>query len=216
MAEIKVERKDSNSNPIWPWIVGILLLLLIVWGLVEFFQTDEPEFRATREVVAPVEETESRPESMQMSERPSQPVNSFISFVEEGEESPEMGLHHNYTSEGIERLSLALAALADEEAPDDVEISQKKESMQQSADRIQQDPESLQHANIIKETFMEATALMESIQQHSFPDSESEVEDVRSAAEDLEVDTPTLEQEEKVKDFFRNASDALQAMNSSR
>lgn len=211
MAEIKVEHKENNNKPIWPWIVGILLLLLVVWGLVEFFQTDEEEYMATREVVAPVE-TESAPETMQMSERDAGPVNNFVSFVEEDEESPEMGLDHNYTSEGIERLSVALAALADENAPDDVEISQKKESMQQSADRIQQDPESLQHANIIKETFMEATSLMESIQQHSFPDRESEVEDVRSAAEELDVETPTLEQEEKVKDFFRNASDALQAM----
>lgn len=211
MAEIKVERKENNNTPIWPWIVGILLLLLVVWGLVEFFQTDEEEYRATREVVAPAE-PERAPETMQVNQTASQPVNSFITFVEEEEESPEMGLHHEYTSQGIERLSMALADLADREAPDDVEVTQKKESMQQSASRIQQDPQSLQHANIIKETFMEATALMETIQQKSFPDSESEVEEVRSAAEELDVETPTLEQEEKVKDFFRNASEALQSM----
>lgn len=211
MAEIKVERKENNNTPIWPWIVGILLLLLVVWGLVEFFQTDEEEYRASQEVVAPAE-PERAPETMQVNQPASQPINNFVTFVEEEEESPEMGLDHEYTSQGIEHLSMALADLADREAPDDVEVSQKKESMQQSASRIQQDPESLQHANIIKETFMEATALMETIQARSFPDSKSAVEEVRSAAEELDVETPTLEQEEKVKDFFRNASEALQSM----
>lgn len=214
MAEIKVERKD-NKQPIWPWIVGVLLLLLVVWGMVEFFQTDEPE-------IAAVTETEQRTDDNQMGATERQDVayrgaaatqvNEFVTFVEEEEESPEMGLSHEYTSEGIQRLSAALSGLADERPANDADISQKRDRFQESAQRLQQDPESTQHANIIRSTFMEAADLMESIQQRNFPDQESEVEDVRSAAEEIDEKTPVLEQEDKIKDFFQNASDALQAM----
>lgn len=42
MAEIKVEKKDKA--PIWPWIIGILLLLGIIWFLVEAFEEEEPMY----------------------------------------------------------------------------------------------------------------------------------------------------------------------------
>ena len=34
MAEIRVEKKKTN---IWPWIIGLILLALIIWGLSEGF-----------------------------------------------------------------------------------------------------------------------------------------------------------------------------------
>ncbi len=42
MAEIKVERK--NKAPIWPWIIGILVLLAIIWFLIEAFEDEEPVY----------------------------------------------------------------------------------------------------------------------------------------------------------------------------
>lgn len=212
MAEIKVERKN-NQQPIWPWIVGVLLLLLVVWGLVEFFEADEePQVATVTEVTDDEQVGTTERQDVAYRGEASGQVNEFIRFVEEDEASPEMGKDHEYTAQGIQRLSAALTALADETAPDDVDISQKKERMQQSAQRLQQDPESTQHANMIRSTFLEAADLMESIQQRSFPDQESKVEDVRSAAEEIDTDTPTLEQKDDVKDFFKNASEALQAM----
>ena len=40
MAEIKVERKGPN---IWPWIIGLIVLALLIWALMELFGRDEPE-----------------------------------------------------------------------------------------------------------------------------------------------------------------------------
>ena len=40
MAEINVERKGPN---IWPWIIGLIVLALLVWALMEMFGNDEPE-----------------------------------------------------------------------------------------------------------------------------------------------------------------------------
>jgi hypothetical protein len=33
MAEIKVEKREKT--PIWPWIIGILLLIAVIWFLVD-------------------------------------------------------------------------------------------------------------------------------------------------------------------------------------
>lgn len=38
MAEIKVEKKENT--PIWPWIIGILLLVAVIWFLFEALQDD--------------------------------------------------------------------------------------------------------------------------------------------------------------------------------
>jgi hypothetical protein len=42
MAEIRVEPK--RKAPIWPWIVGILILLGLIWLLAEAFSRDDDEY----------------------------------------------------------------------------------------------------------------------------------------------------------------------------
>lgn len=42
MAEIKVEKKDKA--PIWPWIIGILVLLGLIWFLIDAFSDDTDEY----------------------------------------------------------------------------------------------------------------------------------------------------------------------------
>lgn len=205
MAEIKIERR--SRKPIWPWAAGIVLLLLLIWGLVEFFEASEPveqdlavtEVETTRLADEPAYEAGGR-------------IEEFVNFVQQDEAAPEMGPEHEYTSEGIQRLSAALSALAQQEAPDDVEISQRRARLEQTAEQIQQDPESLEHANAIKEAFMQAADLMEAIQEESFPERESVVETVREAAQNIEAAEPTLEQQEQIKNFFSQAAEALQVM----
>lgn len=40
MADIDIERKGPG---IWPWIIGLLLLGLLAWGIMEWIDVDEPE-----------------------------------------------------------------------------------------------------------------------------------------------------------------------------
>lgn len=67
MADINVERKGPS---IWPWILGILILALVIWGVAEMLE-DEPEYTevetveeepaavpAPATIEQPVEETE--------------------------------------------------------------------------------------------------------------------------------------------------------------
>jgi hypothetical protein len=38
VADIHVERRGPS---IWPWIIGLLVLALLIWALVEMFGTDD-------------------------------------------------------------------------------------------------------------------------------------------------------------------------------
>lgn len=42
MAEIKVEKK--NKAPVWPWIIGILILLGLIWLLINAFGDENEEY----------------------------------------------------------------------------------------------------------------------------------------------------------------------------
>jgi hypothetical protein len=45
VADINVERRGPS---IWPWIVGLIVLALLIWALVEMFgRTSEPVVRGT-------------------------------------------------------------------------------------------------------------------------------------------------------------------------
>lgn len=37
MAEINIEKKKN----IWPWIIGLVLILLLLWGLAEMMDNDD-------------------------------------------------------------------------------------------------------------------------------------------------------------------------------
>ena len=39
MADINVERKGPS---IWPWIIGLIVLALLVWALMELFGRNDP------------------------------------------------------------------------------------------------------------------------------------------------------------------------------
>lgn len=74
MAEIKVERKENT--PIWPWIIGILILAAVVWFLFQAMQDDSEREYERREREAEAEEVgdaslfmpAQRPASMHISD----------------------------------------------------------------------------------------------------------------------------------------------------
>jgi hypothetical protein len=56
VADIEVERKGPS---IWPWVIGLLVLALLIWALVELFEDDE---MATQPVLEQPSSIEVRPQ----------------------------------------------------------------------------------------------------------------------------------------------------------
>ncbi|EMR01923.1 hypothetical protein [Cesiribacter andamanensis] len=242
MAEIRVDRKDENRNPIWPWILGALVLIGLIWGVSELLDRDDDDDRmATRTETTDrglaYENEEERVRNNAVTGYEAQgPVSDYLLFVDRNDDdadldrtnvsdrpadgtagtaaTTEMGLEHEYTSEGIRKLSAALTALA--ASSTDADIQQKRTAFQQNADKIQQDPMSLQHANTIRTTFTQAADLMATIKDRSYPDSDADVDEVREAAEAIDVNEQTLEQKDEVREFFRKSGEAIQAMDEQR
>lgn len=51
MADLNVERKSPG---VWPWVLGLLVLALVIWGLVELFGGD-PETIQDPEAAVPAD-----------------------------------------------------------------------------------------------------------------------------------------------------------------
>jgi hypothetical protein len=72
MAEIRVEPKQRA--PIWPWIIGIVILLGLIWLLVDAFERDDPEDRREDRIEqrddAPADRTDDVGSTPQADEQP--------------------------------------------------------------------------------------------------------------------------------------------------
>jgi hypothetical protein len=238
MAEIRVDNKEGNKSPIWPWILGALVLIGLIWGVSELLSRDDdrPLTRtetATDRGVA-YEAEPDRVNAASAGYEAQGPIGEYLLFVDRNDESAdlartnvserpaddadrsaEMGLEHEYTREGIRKLSAALNALATA-SPANAGLDQQRLAFQQRADQLGEDPQSQQHAAMIRETFTEAADLMASIKERSYPNSDANVEEVRNAAEGIDINTQTLNQKEKVREFFRRAGEAIQEMDEER
>lgn len=49
MAEINIERKKN----IWPWIIGLLVLLLLIWGVTEMMDNDDDAYAPVPAATSP-------------------------------------------------------------------------------------------------------------------------------------------------------------------
>lgn len=209
MAEIRVEPKH-NKTPIWPWIIGLLLLVGLIWIVAETFDGEEaPEVAA---VETPILEEEPVANRDATSINELAPVNEYVTYVGNDAVSAEMGLAHNYTSEALQKLQAALAAIAEDQDQLDPAIRDEIAKLENVANRIQTDPQSLQHANLIQEAFISAATVMDALQENYFADLDDEVTEVQRIANMINVNEPTLEQKDQVKQFFEASAEAVRAM----
>lgn len=194
MAEIEIQRKKA---PIWPWILGALALVALLWFLVsQTGQRSPDQVTTAANTTAPM-----LPE-----------VQEFVTFVREGKPAEDMGLDHEYTSNGIRNLADALNAIAHRTDNHNDQIDSKRQELHQMADQIQKDPLSIQHADIIRDAFTTSADMMEQVQRNLYPQLEDQVAEVRQAAQSINPQELTLDQKNEVKQFFERASEAVRAM----
>lgn len=191
MAEIRIEKRAAA----WPWILGVLALALVGWIAFATLGDDEPE---TQQVV--VEDAPGR--AVGTSGAVPAAIQDYAAFADDSSRlSP--GREHEYTSEGIRRLSAALGTFVEQNG-NNTEMRSRFDRFRQSAERLQQEPQSREHANTVRDVFTSAVDVMESGAVDA-----GDVSRLRETAASMSADQPLLEQTDKVKQFFSQSAEAL-------
>jgi hypothetical protein len=222
MADINIQKKDK---PVWPWVLGILAVLALVFFL---FRNNDGDDRRQAATTTTTRDTVDRTATgagigagtaagtergtVAREEELPGSVEDFVLYVRETDARQEADLNHDYTADGIRHLARALDDLADHANVNGADFNTRKERLKEKADALQRDPHSLQHANIIRDAFTSAADVMESIQREAYPNHNNHVNQVRQAANNINPQQQTLNQKQQIEAFFERSSNALQAM----
>lgn len=202
MTDINIVRRRPA---VLPWLVGLGLVLLLTalwlsWGR----NAGDVAFSATEPGGVPTPGTTPAPDGV-----PAE-VSAYGSFVESSA-APTPGLSHDYAATGITRLTAALRAVAGPDATGDP-LSQRFVTFEESAGRLRADPNSLDHAHIVRSVFIDAVNVMSSLAQARSSDSTAltnRVDDLRRLAESIETNRPLLDQQQRVTQFFEQSAATL-------
>jgi len=220
MADIRIEKKERSS--ILPWILGLLVAALAIWGIAEAFDEGE-EMLVDEEIEEPVNDYGS-----EIVERGN--TYSLVDFEDEeigrdyynyaadyetytANMTGEMGLDHEFSHNALTKLANTTAALATAHGMGaDVNIQAEKRKIMSAANYITRDPNSTDHADRIREAAMSIVGVLERVQTAKYPGYEDAVAEVKAAAMDINKSTLTLNQKEDVRDFFGKARVAVMGM----
>ncbi len=206
MADLNIQKKEGPN--IWPWILGALALIALVWVLIEATDGDD---RIDEQIIADTTAELTTPVAPSAVEADvSGPVDEFVRFVRE--RPAEEGLGHSYTAGGIRRLSDALSAMVDRDDVGDVNMSAKRDTLRQRAARLEANPQSLEHSQVAHDAFTSAADLMAEMQAKRYPGLSNQVTGVREAAQGINPNGLLSNQTNEVQTFFERASASLQAM----
>ncbi|MDT0691613.1 hypothetical protein RM549_17610 [Salegentibacter sp. F188] len=204
MAEIKVEKK----KPIWPWIIAALVILAILYFLFMDGNDDEvtDDYNEEQVVDTTYNETNTLEDNRDMPADTTGGVAGYLSHI--GDKS-RMGIDHEYTNNALIYLMNAVQAKANDL---NVNIDADMQQIRQEAEAITRDPMATNHADKIKSAGNSLTNVIENLQQDEYPDLSQDVQEVRTAVEDIDPSVLTLEQKDEVNTFFDEAGDVLNKM----
>lgn len=209
MADIDIQEKRKGA--VWPWIVGALALVLVVWGVSEMMGGDDDEFVATsaEELVV-----DPAPAPMDM-DRPAEVTAFEQQCGTPGAAQDDMGMAHEYTQQCIRSMTAALNAVVTRAQVDGTQLSDQFAMYREKADNLTQDPQSTEHAAMVDDVFDAAVSLVRSIEESragSGAALSAQADAARQAADEVNATDPLLDQQTAVGNFFRSMAAALNSL----
>ncbi len=212
MAEIKIEKK----KPIWPWIILVLVILAILYFLVFANDEEEIEMDDTEQIEEEVWEDEDEMTTWDDETDTTawdsdtlggtQDVSGYLTYISD---KSKMGVDHEYTNNALIWLMNAVQAKANEI---NYNIDADMQSVRQDAEAIQKDPSSTNHAEMIKQAGTKLANILEKMQNENYPDLSNDVQEMKTAADNIQGSVQTLEQKDQINTFFDEAADVLRKM----
>jgi hypothetical protein len=204
MAEIKVEKKN---RPVWPWILGILLLAAVIWIIAD--DDREPVEQIGTVYEEPMNEADNFGDNDQNARDARGAAMAYVNFVNENNE--EITTDHEYSQQALTHLSRALNSIANQSNVS-IEDKQKLDELRQKADRLVQNKDSKKHADMLADAFASAANIIQNLQQKEFPELKEKAEDVKNAANNVKPNVVVTNQKDAVKNFFDKSADAVKSM----
>ena len=213
MAEIRIEENKSPS--ILPWIIGLLLLGLVIWGVAEAFDDDDDMDEVTTEEVID-EDDYVAPTTADVGNDIDYrgPITSFMDYTADME--GEMGLGHEFSHRAMTLLATATSALAEaKDVEDATDADSKSARVERMANEIMEDPMAGTHADKIRMSAMLITEVLEDVNARAYnSNASSQLSNLRQEAQAITAETLTLNQKEDVRSFFNQARQVLSRMSS--
>ncbi|NJB85146.1 hypothetical protein GGR26_000891 [Lewinella marina] len=218
MTQIRIEEKKSGGS-IWPWIIGLLILGLAVWGIAEAFEESDETY--TEEVledddsvagVATGIDENNNYKEYETDDDYTGAVSAYLATTENME--GEMGLDHEFSHQALTELARATVALAENKGlTTDAAMQDKVNQVEQLSDDIMKDPLAGDHADKIRKAAMMITEMLENIDNEAYNGQSAEdLSKLRQEAQAITPETLTLNQKEDVRSFFRQARMVLERM----
>lgn len=209
MAELNIERKERSA---WPWLLlGALLVALVLWFV--FGMADDDAELATADTTAGAMATTPATVAEPADAAVPAAVTAFEQFAQTGAAAgADVGVAHQYTSEGLRHLADALAAVTERETVSGtVDVSERLAEIRDRADQMQREPTSSQHALQAREATLLAAALMRQL-GGTEGDAGTQAQAAYTTAESIAPDTPLLDQIETVRRFFDQSAATLRSL----
>lgn len=203
MAVMNIEGK--NKAYLWQLVITAVIIGLVAWGTIEFVN------RASKTERDKPPEAQEAISMLKVVSIPI-PLDKYLSFIRNNPAQEKMDLDHAYTSGGIRRLADAIGAVVDQHDISNLKVKGDLDKLRNYADQLEKDHTSTDHADVIREAFVLASDVMDSIEQQISPHLDSGVDKVRRAAEAIDPGKRALEQKTEVETFFERAGRVLEVM----
>lgn len=210
MADIDIEKKSSK----WPWLLLGALVLIVVLFFVFNDEDDETEMEnvdSTENTIGTgsnSESADSESDNLMGTQENVAAVQSFLTVV--NDENDRLGIDHNYTHQALTQLIDATQAMADEIG---FNIDAEMQRANEIANRMMEQPQSEQHANLMSDAFSNVANALENMQEAHYPDLADEVSKLNEMASALDPEELTLNQRDEVNSYFNQAATILSEMN---
>jgi hypothetical protein len=201
MAEIKIEKKQ----PVWPWILGLLVVAALIYLL--FFNDSTAvidNINTTNDTIVDRNELQ---DNTDLDENFSD-VAAFVTFIKN--DDGKMTLDHDYSHSTLTKLIDATEEVA---LLNDFDAKVDFDKARQLADEITTNPEVGNHADFIKEATSRISTVLQNLQAANFPDLKAEADQAKMTSDAINVQELALNQKESIKGFYDAAADLLEKMN---
>jgi hypothetical protein len=237
VADINLERKDTT---IWPWVVGLLALVLVIWGVWAATDGRNGDLAFDDDPIA-APGAEEQWEDDRTARAAPQSVQDFLEECatgapmgqpgqagQEGQaeqdrtRTDEWGQDQRYDDPGeyaehcIDQMITAMEDVVDQSERDTDHLDEELDRLRQRADALgEEDSESPQYTMHVQEILTSAAMLMERIQEVRpgiRAEAQTQVQELQRIASEMQAQVPIAQQGGELNRFFQRIGTTLQMM----